>query len=259
VKTVLSINSYNYNNQNSNYAKINGPLILTRDNQFTETDAILSIEATHKINKNHLFKIGLINIYKSFNLQQKEVVANLLKDKVKSTGNTWLSHAFAEWKWDPLKQLSIQTGLHAQQFALNQSSVLEPRLGFRYRTGQGQFLSIGMGWHAQIQPLGNYFARIKVGTDSVQPNMGLDFSKAKHYVLGYSVQLSPDWNLKAEAYYQWLYNIPVTALGASSYSLINQEEDYAITALANKGNGKTMDWKLHWNDIGMTVLFFEHS
>jgi outer membrane receptor protein involved in Fe transport len=176
----------------------------------------------------------------------------VLKDKVKEEGNTRLSQYFIQWKWDPSNKLRIQMGMHGQYFALNSSSSLEPRMGLRLQTGKNQFLSAGYGMHSQIQPLGDSFARIKVGTDSIQPNKDMGFSKAQHFVLGYSIQLAPNWNLKLETYYQALYNIPVSASKPTSFSLINQEDDYVIESLNNNGEGKNYGLELslerYWND-----------
>ena len=252
LKTIVSLNGYQYKQQNNNYPKYNVPLLVTRDNRFTESDLIVSMVATHKFNKHFLWKTGLYSSAKGFDLQQRESVSNVLKDKVKSTGDTRLTNYYTQLKWDPNNLFSFQFGMHGQSFALNKTSVLEPRFGMRIMTGKAQWLSLGFGLHSQIQPLGNYFARIKVGTDTVQPNIGMGFSRARHYVLGYSVQLAPNWNLKAEAYYQWLYNIPVTAGKATNYSLINQDDDYEIDALNNAGNGKNYGLEVtlerYWND-----------
>jgi hypothetical protein len=55
-----------------------------------------------------------------------------------------------------------------------------------------------------------------------------------------------------EAYYQSLYAIPVSASTKTSFSLINQEDNYVIAALSNKGRGKNygveMTLERFWND-----------
>jgi hypothetical protein len=118
--------------------------------------------------------------------------------------------------------------------------------------GKNQFILAGLGGHSQVQPLGNYFARIKVGVDTLQPNIGLDFSRSTHYVLGYAIQFAPNWNLKTEWYYQWLYQIPITADAATNFSVLNMDDDYAIEKLNNKGNGKNYGMEItlerFWND-----------
>jgi hypothetical protein len=238
LKTMYSVNGYTYREENNRLDKFNGPLIYTRNNSFTETNGIWSVVLTHKFNSRHLLKVGAYTSAKNFDLTQRETVSNVLRDKVKSTGDTRLTNYFIQWKWSPSNRLSFLAGMHAQQFALNKTSVVEPRLGIKWITGNNQFLSAGVGFHSQIQPLGNYFARIKIGADSVQPNKGLEFSRAAHYVLGYSIAPAPNWNVKVEAYYQWLFSIPVSALVKNSFSLLNQDDDFAIAALNNQGSGK---------------------
>ena len=244
LKTMYSVNGYTYREENNRLDKYNGPLIFTRNNAFTESNGIWSMVLTHKFNSRHLLKVGAYTSAKNFDLTQRETVSNVLRDKVKSTGDTRLTNYFIQWKWSPSNRLSFLAGMHAQQFALNKTSVVEPRLGIKWITGNNQFLSAGVGFHSQIQPLGNYFARIKIGADSVQPNKGLEFSRAAHYVLGYSIAPTPNWNLKAEVYYQWLFSIPVSALVKNSFSLLNQDDDYAIAALNNQGSGKNYGFEI---------------
>jgi hypothetical protein len=238
LKTMYSVNGYTYRQDNNRLDKYNGPLLFTRNNAFTETNSIWSVVLTHKFNSRHLLKAGAYTSAKNFDLTQRETVSNVLRDKVKSTGDTRITNYFIQWKWSPSNRLSFLAGMHAQQFALNKTSVVEPRLGMKWITGSNQFLSAGVGFHSQIQPLGNYFARIKIGADSVQPNRSLELSRAAHYVLGYSIAPAPNWNVKAEVYYQWLFSIPVSALVKNSFSLLNQDDDYAIAALNNQGSGK---------------------
>lgn len=252
LKTIYSFNGTNYREEDNYYNKINGPLIVTRNNQFQEANAILSIVATHKINKKNLIKVGFNTNGRNFFLNQREAVSNVLKDKVKEEGDTRLSQYFLQWKLDPSNKIRFLMGLHGQYFALNRSSAIEPRMGIRIQTGSAQFFSAGFGLHSQTQPLGNYFARIRVGLDSIQPNRNLDFSKAQHYVVGYNIQFKQNWNFKLEAYYQSLYAIPVSASTKTSFSLINQEDNYVIAALSNKGRGKNygveMTLERFWND-----------
>lgn len=252
LKTIYSLNGYEYNENNNRLDKFNGPLITTRNNQFKEVNGILSFVVTHKFNSRHLLKIGAYTSAKGFDLLQRETVSNVLRDKVKSTGDTRLTNYYAQWKFNPTNQFSFIAGLHGQHFTLNNSSVVEPRIGMKWNLRNNQYISMGVGMHSQIQPLGNYFARIKVGTDSLQPNRNLGFSRAAHYVVGYAIQFAPNWNFKTELYYQWLFDIPVSALAKTSFSMINQDDDFAIEALNNKGNGKNYGIELtlerFWND-----------
>jgi len=252
IRTVLSLNGSQYRESDTRLNRYNGPLITTRNNRFEQVNAILSVAAIYKASPMHLFKAGLYTTGKSFDLQQKEQVGNVLRDRVLMAGDTRLTNLFAQWRWTPASRLSIMTGVHGQHFALNSSKVVEPRLGLKWNVAKAQQLSVGLGMHAQTQPLGNYFARIRIGNDTLTPNKSLGFSRATHYVLGYAWQFAPNWNLKAELYYQWLHDIPISALRKTSFSMINQEDDYAIEALANNGSGKNHGTELtlerFWND-----------
>ncbi len=266
LKTVMSLNATNYREEDNKYDKINGPLIINRNNQFKEQNTILSITATQKLNSQHVIKIGAYATGKHYTLNQRESVNNILKDKIKTEGNTVLTQYFSQWKWDPSNNFRFELGFHGQYFALNQTSSFEPRIALRIRTGINDFLSFGYGMHGQIQPLGNYFARIKVGADSIQPNKTLDFSKSNHFVIGYSKQLAPNWNVKAELYYQSLFNIPITANKFTSFSVINMDDDFAIETLTNKGRGENYGLELtlerYWTDqfyLLATASLYESS
>ena len=252
IKTVYSINGYQYRDEDVRLDRYDGPLTITQDNRFVETNHVVSLTVTHKLSGRHLLKAGAYSSARHFDLKQREWVANALRDRIRSEGDTRLTNYFAQWKWTPMNRLSFIAGVHGQHFALNRKSVIEPRMALRWATRAGGAISMGVGQHAQIQPMGNYFARIKIGNDSVQPNRDLGFSRANHYVLGYVQPFAKNWNFKAEAYHQWLHGIPVSALRQSSFSLINQDDDFAIEPLANRGNGRNYGLELtlerFWND-----------
>ena len=252
LRTLLSLNAYNNREEDNRYGKINGPLIVSRKNQFLEKAVVVSTILTHKFNRHQLLKAGIYSTGKTFDLNQREAVNNVLKDKINMNGHTRLTNVFVQWKCDPVNKVSFQLGIHAQYFYLNHNAIVEPRMGIRFRTANDQWLSAGVGLHSQIQLLGNYFVRIQSGNDTIQPNLGFGFSRSTHYVLGYAIQLTPNWNLKTELYYQLLYNIPVSAFNHTSYSVINMDDDYVLEALGNKGKGKNYGIELTlqrwWND-----------
>jgi hypothetical protein len=71
-----------------------------------------------------------------------------------------------------------------------------------------------------------------------KPNRLLDFSKARHFVLGYDYSIRPDMRFKAEAYLQLLYSIPVKP--GSYYSLINSQGAYVNDSLTADGKGRNI-------------------
>ncbi len=251
-KTAVSKNGYRYREEDSRLERFNSPITFTRKNSFLETNFQFSSSLTYKLNRHNLIKAGLYTKGISFDLKQREIASNALRDKIKVDGTTQLTNYFVQWKWDPVDKFSVQVGLHGQELSHNNTSVFEPRIGLRYKLGKRQFLSFGLGGHSQIQPIGNYFARIRVGNDTLTLNKNLDFSKSTHYVVAHSIQLSKNWNLKTEFYYQWLYDIPIHSLRSSNFSIINQDDNFAIEALTNKGFGQNYGVEItidrYWND-----------
>jgi hypothetical protein len=92
-----------------------------------------------------------------------------------------------------------------------------------------------------MQPVNVYFLQTAL-TDGTYEynNKSLDFTKSHHFVLGYDLQPFKDWRLKAEAYYQSLYDVPVNTF-SSSYSMLNTGASFKTDLedkLTNGGHGR---------------------
>jgi hypothetical protein len=92
-----------------------------------------------------------------------------------------------------------------------------------------------------MQPINVYFLQSQ-NTDLSYSynNKNLDFTQSHHFVIGYDLQPFKDWRLKAEAYYQSLYNVPVNTF-SSSYSMLNTGASFQTDLednLTNTGTGK---------------------
>ncbi|MGE5519481.1 MAG: hypothetical protein ACM3VS_06080, partial [Candidatus Dadabacteria bacterium] len=172
---------------------------------------------------------------------------------IAANGSSSMVNSYLQWKWNLSNRLMLLTGVHAQYLFLNDTRSVDPRLALKWNAGNHQYFNVGLGQHSQMQPLGNYFARVRVGTDTITANKGMDLSKAHHLVFGYTNHLSINWYFKTELYYQWLYNIPVTAGRSTSFSMMNQDDDYVIDKLQNTGKGKNYGVELtverSWNDL----------
>jgi len=145
-----------------------------------------------------------------------------------------LQHKFSE-------KASITGGVNYQLLTYNNSYSLEPRLGFRWNVRGNQSLNLGLGMHSQVQPRMIYFVQTELPDKKIiQTNNNLDFTRSNHFVLGYDYLLNENLRLKAELYYQYLYDIPVKE-SLSAYSLVNSGTDFYIKredSLVNKGTGR---------------------
>jgi hypothetical protein len=157
------------------------------------------------------------------------------------TGDADHYQSFVSWKYRPWEDISIVSGLHVQKISMNDAISVEPRASIRWQFHPQQALTAGFGIHGKMESLTNYYSIVATEEGSTNmPNMELEFSKARHYIVGYENKLTSNLFLKVEAYYQQLYNIPIENRPGSSYSLINQMEGFTDRALVNEGAGSNM-------------------
>ena len=163
-----------------------------------------------------------------------------------------LVQPFAQVKWRPSEPWTVTAGLHAMADTRSgATSWVEPRVGAQYVTAGGTAWSFGTGLHSQMQTPYLYASSASVdpgqGQALAMPNQNMDFTKSLHTVVGMTRRLGSLWTMKAEAYWQELYNIPVadasTAWGARnmSYSLINAGGGFSRLfpdTLVNEGRGQ---------------------
>ncbi len=158
-----------------------------------------------------------------------------------SKGNSFLYQAYAQWQHKFTDKITSNIGVHYQQLAINNSYAIEPRVGIKWELKEGQSINLGAGMHSQMQTIFTYFDETYLPSTGqrVLTNKNLDFSRSNHLVLGYDNAFTKSMRLKAEAYYQYLYDIPVTAR-SSYYSAVNAGADFnnpSIDSLVNKGTG----------------------
>ncbi len=155
-------------------------------------------------------------------------------------GDALLWQAYAKWQHRFNDKLALNTGIHFQEFLLNNTIGIEPRIGLKWNLASGQSLSFGTGMHSQTQPMRVYFYETRQADGTyVRTNKDLGFSKSTHYVIAYDNNFARNWRTKIESYYQHLYNI-ATETQRSSYSVLNLGANYVIpdvSDLKNNGTG----------------------
>jgi outer membrane receptor protein involved in Fe transport len=65
------------------------------------------------------------------------------------------------------------------------------------------------------------------------------FTRAHHIVGGYDLNITQNFRLKAESYYQYLFDVPVETT-SSNYSILNLSsfQQFSYDTLTNKGHGR---------------------
>ncbi len=138
------------------------------------------------------------------------------------------------------EKFSIVPGIHFSYFDMNGDASLEPRLGANWQINPKQKLSFGYGLHSRTQVLSTYFLGTQMDDGSlIETNNELGFTKSNQFVLCYNNSITENTRLKAEVYYQYLYNVPVEQ-SLSSFSMLNTGAGWGVGAqdsLVNTGNG----------------------
>jgi hypothetical protein len=235
---------------------------LRSKNKSIEGNFIGNYTVTAKLNAKHLFKFGATwqTIY--FDAQayryHPEYGKYIYTLNVKAS-TADLVQGFVHWQFRPTEKITINSGIHYQNFLLNGTQALEPRLGLRFQLNKKQSLSFGYGMHSQMQPTIYYFYTTYLpASDSYYlSNRNLDLSRSQHAILGYDLNFAKNYRIKLETYYQYLYDAPVQKNYQSSFSMINVgnalEGIPLVDSLENKGKGENIG-----AELTLEKFFSEH-
>lgn len=151
-------------------------------------------------------------------------------------GGAWLIQPYAQIRYRITEKLTFTGGFHSLYFFLNDTYSFEPRAALAYNMNEKQSFTFAYGLHGQTLPIGTYFAYVKGQKD--YPNLSLKMQKAHHLVAGYNLNLGIATHIKTEAYYQYLYNLPVSINPDSTYAAINDRYGYGRGILTSQGTGQ---------------------
>ncbi|UKN00526.1 carboxypeptidase-like regulatory domain-containing protein [Paracrocinitomix mangrovi] len=205
------------------------------------------LSMNHKLGKKHVLKYGfnldmyLVNNVDSIRYDISDSTSNFYyRWDYQSPNPDFLGQLFVMWKYKINNRLTLNTGLHSQYFTMSNSiSPIEPRLGLKIAVNENNTIALGAGMHSQHQPLYIYSFHKNIGGNKVYHNMDLGFTRSIHTVISYSTRIKKSMSFKTEAYYQYLYDVPVT-VAPSSFSILNQGSGFARffpDSLANTGTG----------------------
>ena len=214
---------------------------------------------TRKFNSRHSLKAGATETTWFYNLAMAEAddFTHIEETTIQQKGVAHTAQAFAEWNFKATNKLSINAGIHSQGFIENRSFSVEPRAAVKYALTPIQSISFGYGLHQQMQPIGVYFSRLQNADGSIsQPNKDLGFTKAHHFVLGYDRSLTEYLHAKIETYYQHIYDVPVTTDTTETFSMLNNEYNFATDPLANNGAGRNYGVELTLEQYMHNNLYF---
>lgn len=215
-------------------------------NDFSQTKYSFNYKFKKKINSKNSITTGLnLDLY-DFNMIDSVEDGTVFEILRQFDGSSVLSKGYFHWQHKFNNDLILNSGLYGQHFGLNNSISFEPRVGLRYAVNERQTVSLGSGMHSQLQPFQTYFQESLVNTQLVKSNKDLDFTRALHLVAGYDHKLNEKVRLKAEVYYQYVYDAPVEQV-SSSFSMLNAGADFgvpSVDSLINAGTGRNIGLEL---------------
>ena len=158
--------------------------------------------------------------------------------------NTGLLGSYINWQHRFTDDLTLNAGLRYQLFTLNNQSVMEPRIGLKYQLKNNTNFNIAYGLHSNINPLLSYFTTQEVSPNNfIYANTDLEVVKSHHFIVGTEHKIKNNLKIKAELYYQYLFNVPISHK-EPTYSIINSGYNEAggsqlfYDKLFNEGKGK---------------------
>ena len=207
------------------------------------TRTFLRVGSTYgrKFNSRSKMELGFVFSRIGFNIEQNsyDFVEEIMVNQLSDNGATERIQAFTSWKYRIAEDLTMTSGIHLNGLTLNNSYSMEPRLALKWDFVEGKAFTLGGGLHSKMESSSVYLYKFQNQDGSIyQPNKDLKMSKAAHLVLGYDQKLGPNTHFKSEVYYQHLYDVPIEDEAGSTYSLLNETEQYDPRVLVNDGKGK---------------------
>ena len=205
-------------------------VIKNTDWTFVFSSALQKRYDAHHTNKTGVRITGLK--YDMF-MQNADEAGSGLQTLTDETGFSALLTAYSNsvFRWG---RWSMNVGVNAQWFTLNDNHTVEPRLSVKYGLSSNRSISLAYGMHSRLEMLNYYFTK----KDGEEINRNLDFTKAHHLSIGYDWEVDENKHLRIEPYVQYLYDVPV--LPDSTFSFINLQGDndwFLSDRLINAGEG----------------------
>ncbi len=253
---VLSGNDHGF--QNERLDDTYTPQFSYKENYITKKLTISSV-LNHKFNARNSMRSGVyLNRY-YYNLRQRhlDLETDQIEEPLNSAGYAGTIQLFSQWNYRPTEKVTLNTGAHFLYLKDNSTFSVEPRVSMKYDLNDQQSLNFGYGLHSQMQPSGVYEAQIQQQDGTwVKPNENLGFNKAHHFVIGYDRSLTKHLRVKAESYYQHLFNIAVENDPASPLSTLVVEEGFVTEPMVNNGFGKNYGLELTLEQFLHNNLYF---
>lgn len=168
-----------------------------------------------------------------------------LTSRQNSDVHGWLLRPWIQGRWSLTEHLQATAGVGVAYFTFTEEAAAEPRASLEWRMRHGRKLALAAGMRSQL-PQWQSFG---VGTWPLftQPAIGL--TRSQDVVLGYDHPVTDRLTLHAEAYYQYLTNVPVEGIhqfinNGQAFSMVNVWDEPVDVSLLPVGTATNMGLEL---------------
>jgi hypothetical protein len=225
IRTVLSVSGELYDGNGYWLDKDNAYAeVFDYDYDFQDISYRASSTYTRKLNARHTFKVGGILSLKTFEFftRERDDDTEELVTYLQGQGDATQLQTFAQWRYRMTEDLTLTGGFHLNYYSLNGQFSVEPRLAARWQVSERHRFNFAMGLHSKPEnPVFYYVGGESTSGIPETPNIDLKYTRAMHTVLGYEVRLRPDLRVNVEAYYQYLFDVPVPKDPTDNGSMLN--------------------------------------
>ncbi len=201
---------------------------------FENYDIVGAIHFNHKFNVKHKIKTGFKVAHKIFDYRYENKLADSTwLNFFNNSGSTQVYHTYFQWKYRFAEKWEVNSGVNFAYLVLNDTYAIDPRIGLKWNYKNNQSFTLATGLYSRPEHTSTYFIERTTGTlggaDTItSPNRGLKMPKAVHLVGAYDINFSKNFRLKAEAYYQYLFDIAVSSNPESQFSVLNTNNVFSI-------------------------------
>ncbi len=238
--TRLSVTGSQVETQIDTFSISSPQAFLRNGEKSSEMKYELSSHFSNKFNASNVLEAGFILQFYDVNFADSIYFKGAYKQQTGSRSSFSLLQAYVQWLHQFSNGFSSYLGLHYQYFTLNSSQLPEPRAGLKWAVNPRHTLSLGLALQSQMQARVMYFVQTPLPDGGYAlTNKNMDFSKSLQAVLGYDYLINEYFRIKAETYYQWLYDIPVKE-SIPQYAILNEGTEYFVDrmdSLVNLGTG----------------------
>jgi hypothetical protein len=211
--------------------------------RYLDKRLVASVAYSKKITEKFWVKTGVIanQIFYDFfkqtkaRLNQQDINQRQVNVSVKGDGSSQMLQQYVQTTYKISPKLSLNAGMHFLEFLTNKTGSVEPRISMLYAPNSSSKLSFAYGRHGRILPMMTYFF-----TDSTGKNINLNLKpiKSDHFIAAFHHYTQNRMRLSVEAYYQSMFNVPISADVTSNYWLLNYSSDFPEFQVKSQGLGR---------------------